>query len=247
MRGGYIVTISAHLQALGLCLIPMALFAACAHPAGSKPADTAFPPVENASFHQVMFANEDFAVLNNRYPPGGDSGFHTHYRDLFYVVIQSAPQTGQRPDQPLAEVPPVPIGTAGYSAVGAEPRTHRIVNSEAGPSQFIVIELRRAKPMGTDVSRRETAPQYEQIADNERLRAWRLILEPGESAHSITQGGNGVRVIVRGGLLTTASPGLPDQTLALQAGEFTVQSAGSIRAVRNSGAETIELVELELK
>lgn len=194
-----------------------------------------------------MFASDDFAVLNNRYPPGGDSGFHTHYRDLFYVVIQSAPQRSQRPGQSLAEAPLVPVGAAGYSAVGGEPRTHRIVNGDTGPSQFIVIEMRRAKPMGTDVSLRETAPQYEQIVDNERMRAWRLILEPGESAQSIKQGGSGVRVVVRGGLLTTTSPGVPDQTLALQAGEFAVQGAGSTRALRNSGAETIELVELELK
>lgn len=241
------MTFSAHLRALGLCLIPLALFSSCSHQSGGEPSAPAFPPVENASFHQVMFANEDFAVLNNRYPPGGDSGFHTHYRDLFYVVIQSAPQSGQRPGQPLAEVPPVPVGTAGFSAVGPEPRTHRIVNSEAGPSQFIVIELRRARPVGAEVSSRDAVPQYEQILDNERMRAWRLILEPGASAQSITQGGSGVRVVVRGGLLTTASPGLPDQTLAVQAGEFTVQNAGSTRALSNSGAETIELVELELK
>jgi hypothetical protein len=241
------VTFSAHLRTLGLCLIPIAIVSACAHQAGGEPSATAFPPVENASFHQVMFANADFAVLNNQYPPGGDSGFHTHYRDLFYVVIQSAPQSGQRPGQPLAEVPPVPIGTAVYSAVGAEPRTHRIVNSEVGPSQFIVIELRRAKPAGDQVSSRNAVPQYEQILDNERMRAWRLILEPGASAQSITQGGNGVRVVVRGGLLTTASPGVPDQTLVLKAAEFTVQNAGSSRALSNSGTDTIELVELELK
>ncbi len=141
----------------------------------------------------------------------------------------------------------VAAGAAGYSAVGGEPRTHRIVNGDSGPSQFIVIEMRRATPKGANVSLRETAPQYVQILDNERMRAWRLILAPGQSTPGILQGGDGVRVVVRGGLLTTTTAGVPDQTLTLNAGEFAIQTGGSMRALRNSGSETIELVELELK
>lgn len=238
---------SARILYLGLSVIVIAHSAACTQLANGRNADQAFPPVENASFHQVVFANEDFAVLNNRYPPGGDSGFHTHYRDILYVVIQAAPQSGQRPGQPLTEAPLVPAGTVGYNPIGPEPRTHRIVNGDTGPSQFIVIEMRRAGPLGRQVSSRENAPQYEQIVDNDRMRAWRLILAPGEAAPFISQASNGVRIVVRGGLLTTTTPGLPDQTLALKAGEFAVQSGGSMRAVRNSGTETLELVELELK
>lgn len=227
--------------ALGLILI---LSAGCAQTQRAA-VDPAVPPVEHAAFHQLVFANEDFAVLNNRYPPGGDSGFHAHYRDLFYVVIQSAPQSGQRPGQPLTAVPLAQVGAAGYSAVGAEPRVHRVVNGDEGPSQFIVIELRRPRPRGDAASSREGP--YEQIVDNERLRAWRLILEPGATAPSIVQGGDGVRVVVRGGLLTTTTPDFPEQTLFLRPGEFAIQSDGSTRALRNSGTETIELVEIELK
>ena len=233
------------LWALPLILV----FSACAFaqqaPRGGG--DIAMPPVEQASFHQLMFANEDFAVLSNRYSPGGDSGFHAHYRDIFYVVIQSASSSGQRPGQPLTATPSAAVGTAGYSAIGAEPRVHRIVNGDEGPSHFIVVELRRANPAGDTVSSRESAPQYEQIADNERIRAWRLILEPGQSVPSISQGGEGLRVVVRGGLLTTTTAGVPDQTLFLRAGDFAMQSSGTTRALRNSGTETIELVEIELK
>lgn len=225
------------------------VFSACASaqqpPRGGS--DIAMPPVEQASFHQLMFANQDFAVLSNRYPPGGDSGFHVHYRDLFYVVIQSVSSSGQRPGQPLTAAPPVAVGTAGYSAIGAEPRVHRIVNGDEGPSHFIVVELRRPSPVGDAVSSRDGASQYVQIVDNERMRAWRLILEPGQSAPSISQGGEGLRVVVRGGSLTTATAGVPDQTLFLQAGDFAMQSPGTTRALRNSGTETIELIEIELK
>jgi quercetin dioxygenase-like cupin family protein len=86
-----------------------------------------------------------------------------------------------------------------------------------------------------------------QILDNPRMRAWRLVLEPGQSAPAISQGDKGVRVVVRGGLLTTMTPGSQDQSLALRPGDFAIQPAGATRALKNGGTDTIELVEMELK
>lgn len=204
-------------------------------------------PVEQASFHQLVFADEDIAVLNNLYPPKGDSGFHAHHRDLFAVVIQASPSSGQRVGEPLKAMPETAAGATAYSQVGAEPRIHRVVNDGEGVFQIIVIELRRATPSGTSTSSRGRTPQYALILDNPRLRAWRLVLAPGESAPAISQASKGVRVVVRGGLLTTTSPGLQDQHLALQPGDFALQTAGTRRALRNGGDGTIELVEIELK
>ena len=212
-----------------------------------QPPGETFNPVEQASFHQLVFADEDIAVLNNRYPPKGDSGFHAHHRDLFAVVIQPSQSSGQALGKPLTPSPMQPAGAALYSAVGAEPRVHRIVNGDDRTFQIIVVELRRAKPAGTAISSRDAAPQYEQVFDNPRLRAWRLILAPDQSAPAISQGDKGVRVVVRGGLLKTTTPGAQDQTLALRPGDFAVQPAGAKRALKNVGTDTIELVEIELK
>ena len=54
-------------------------------------------------------------------------------------------------------------------------------------------------------------------------------------------------VDMRGGTLSTISPGMPDQILALRSGDFSVQYPGFTRALTNSGTEAIELVEMELK
>jgi quercetin dioxygenase-like cupin family protein len=235
--------LSRHAASLGLCLLMAVHSSAFAE----QPRAEATVPVEHASFHQLVFADEDLAILNNRYPPNGDSGFHTHYRDLFAVIVQPSPSSGQGLGMPMVAAPLHPAGAALYSAVGAEPRTHRVVNGGEGDFHIIVIELRRAQPVGKATPSRDGAPQYTQVLDNPRMRAWRLILEPGQSAPSITQQGKGARVVVRGGLLTTITPGLQDQVLALRPGDFAVQPAGATRAVRNGGTETIELVEMELK
>lgn len=204
-------------------------------------------PVEHASFHQLIFSDEDVSVLNNRYPPKGDSGFHAHYLDLFAVVIQPSRSSGQSLGKPLTAAPLLPAGGIVYGPVGAEPRIHRVVNDGESAYQIIVVQFRRTSPFGTAISSRDSAPQYEQILDNSRLRAWRLVLAPGQSAPAISQGNKGVRVVVRGGLLTTLTPGLLNQQLALRPGDFAVQPAGTTRALKNIGTETIELVEVELK
>ena len=156
-----------------------------------QPPSETVVPVEHASFHQLVFADEDIAILNNLYPPTGDSGFHAHYRDLFYVVIQPSQSSGQNLGKPLTAAPIVPAGTAGYSAVGAEPRIHRVVNGDKSTYQIIVVELRRSSSFGNAISSRDAAPQYAQIFDNPRMRAWRLVLEPGQSAPAISQGNQG--------------------------------------------------------
>lgn len=233
-------------RALGCALLLLAFPVALAQPAQHRDAGSAAPSVESATFHQLVFANEDFAVLNNLYPPGGDSGFHAHHRDLFAVIIQPARSSIQNLGQEPVAGPTLPAGGVSYGVI-SEPRVHRVVNLSDGIYQIIVVEIRRPTPSGAAISSRVDAPQYEQIVDNQRMRAWRLVLAPGQSAPSISQGGSGVRIVVRGGLLTTTTPGLPDQILALQAGDFAVQSSGFARALRNTGTETIELVELELK
>lgn len=228
---------------LGLALLLSVPASLCAE----QLKDEAYPSVEQASFHQLVFADQDFVVLNNRYPPSGDSGFHGHDRDQFYVVIEHTESRGQALGGPLKAGPSLSAGAAGYGGVYGERRVHRVINGDKDPSQFIVIEFLRAKPSGIEVSTRDQATRYVQITDNPRLRAWRLILEPGESAPAITQVGKGVRVVVRGGLLTTSSPGSADQVHLLRPADFNIQAAGTTRALRNSGTETIELVELELK
>jgi hypothetical protein len=148
-----------------------------ASPAPAAPAAGTLP-VEHASIHQLLSASEDMAVLNNLYPPGGDSGFHAHHRDLFAAINQPQPSSSQTPGKPLKPAAKVQAGTAAYSPVSGEPRVHRVINNGQGPFQIIVIELRRASPQGAAISAREAAPQYVQITDYPKMRAWRLILEP---------------------------------------------------------------------
>jgi hypothetical protein len=124
---------------------------------------------------------------------------------------------------------------------------HRVINDGDGSYHILVVQIRRPAPLGAAVSDRSALTAYEQILDNPRLRAWRMILKPGQSVAAIPQRASGIRIVVRGGSLTATSDGGPEQKLALRAGDFAVQDSGPGRALRNSGTDTIELVEMELK
>lgn len=214
-------------------------------PARSEDAAT-IPPVEQASLHQLVMADDDIAILRNVYPPQSDSGYHRHEHDLFAVIVETASTStqglGQEPRAPNA----VPAGSVSYGAINGQPIVHRVINKDDRHTfHAIVVELLRPLPRGAALSARDGA--YVPIVDNEKMRAWRLILPPGSSAAEIRQADKGVRIVVRGGMLVTSRAGQPDQTLALRAGDFAVQSAGETRALRNSGGSTIEIVEMELK
>lgn len=129
--------------------------------------------------------------------------------------------------------------------MAAEPFVHRVINNGDQPLAVVAVEIRRRAPSGGALTDRGDA--YVQIFDSPRLRAGRVVLAPGQSVAALTQRANGARIVVRGGLLRTSRPGVPDQTLALENGDFAYQEAGETRALFNAGTATVELVEFELK
>ena len=94
---------------------------------------------------------------------------------------------------------------------------------------------------------RTDVPAYTSVLDNERVRGWRLMLQPGESAAAIVQIAPGVRIVVQGGDIVEIAPEKPDHELNLNRGDFVWQAAGTTRAVRNVGTSPVEWVEFELK
>ena len=83
--------------------------------------------------------------------------------------------------------------------------------------------------------------------DNARIRAWRVVLEPGEATGQITQTAPGLRAYVHGGVLDEMIPESADRGMAPYDGDFIWQDAGQTRAVKNTCTTLIEFVEFELK
>jgi hypothetical protein len=207
--------------------------------------------MHEAPFHVPVFANDDVIVLRINIPPGRDTGFHTHYADSVSVNLSPAIRTNQQygdagisaasSSEPVA-------GRVSFNNVTANGNyTHKAANVGPTPFQNVSFILKNPDAAGYAVSSRSEASGYAQVMDNARVRAWRVVLEPGQETGQITQSAPGIRVYVRGGVVDELAPGAAPRGMAPNTAEFIWQDAGQTRAVRNTGATIVEFVEFELK
>lgn len=205
-------------------------------------------PVDKAPYHLPVFANEYVTVLKIEIPPKRDTGYHTHSRDSVSVNIEPADNMTQDlgMPQPVAS-PRAERGRVQFTAYSRQPRTHRNTNVGTTPFHNVSFIFNMPAPLGVTPSTRVEAPAYVSVLDNARVRGWRLVLEPGQSAAAVTPQTRGLRVVVSGGEIVESGPGRPDRPMYLKTGEFYWQDPGVARAVRNRGTTRVEIVEFELK
>jgi hypothetical protein len=204
-------------------------------------------PVEKAAYHWPIFSNDYIMMLRVYMRPGKGSNFHIHSNDQISILVEAGANEGQVFG--TAEKTPAKAGTrgsAGFTAFSKKSFTHRSTNTAETPFNNLVVALLKPGP-GTFAPQARDVPGYRQLFDNDRVRAWRLQLEPGATAGPITQTAPGMRIIIDGDELQEIIKGEMDRPLALRSGDFYWQEPGATRAIRNSGTTAINLIEFELK
>jgi hypothetical protein len=222
---------------------------ACTFAVSAAQHEEAGVPILKAPYHLPVLANEYVNVLKIDIPPGRNTGYHTHTEDSVSVNIVPADMTNQNLGS--SEVIPgerAQRGRATFTAYSkGKPRTHKASNIGQTPFHNVSFIFRKNSPGGFTPSTRTNVPAYVQIMDNERVRGWRLALEPGQSAAAITQSAPGLRIVIDGGELAESVPGYADRGWMLRTGEFYWQEAGTTRTLHNIGTTRIEIEEFEIK
>jgi len=202
-------------------------------------------PVQKAPFHVPVFSNEHVMLVNVYIPAGRAAGYHIHSLDQISVLVADADMSGQVLGEQPAPSRRNPRGNVNFVAYSKKALTHKVANAGTTPFHNVVVAL--LQPAGGRFTPGARGDGYTQVMDNERARGWRLVLEPGQSAAAITQGGPGFRVALGDGELAENVPGEAERGMALKSGQFFWQEGGVTRAVRNTGTSRLELVEFELK
>jgi len=232
---------------VSIVVLTFALAASAAPQLEEKPA-----PMDKAPFHIPVFQNDYIILLNVNIPPGRNTGYHTHYADSVSVNLMPASQTNQNYGSNEVSAP----GTGGEGEPGRAtftditkngPRTHKATNVGPTPFHNIVVALLQPQSGRFTAGSRADVAGYEQVIDNDRVRAWRVILEPGQSTGQITQSAPGLRVYVHGGVLAEIVPGNADRGMAPYDGDFIWKDAGETRSIKNTGTTRLEFVEFEFK
>ncbi len=232
-----------------LSVLSLVAFAfSLAQPAMAQTEEAGVPILE-APYHLPVFTNEYVTVLKILIPPGRNTGYHTHTEDSVSVNIVPADRNNQDlGSTEVTRVPPRQRGRATYTAYSKEgPKTHKATNIGETPFHNVSFIFRNRDPGQYTPSIRANVSAYSQIMDNERVRAWRLVLEPGQSAAGIGQTAPGIRIVLDGGELVETVAGQADRGWMLDSGEFYWQEPGVGRGLRNIGTTRIEIVEFELK
>jgi hypothetical protein len=209
--------------------------------------EAAAVPVDKAPFHVPVFRNEYVALVNVQIPPGRVAGYHIHSLDQISVLVGDADTVGQVLGEQPAPARRNPRGNVGFTEYSKKALTHKVSNVGPTPFHNVVITIMYPEPGRFTPGSRADVAGYTQILDNARVRAWRLVLEPGQSAAAITQSAPGMRVVIDGGEISENVPGEAERGMAPKTGEFFWQQPGVTRAVRNTGTSRIQLVEFELK
>jgi hypothetical protein len=205
-------------------------------------------PILKAPYHLPVFKNEYVTLLNVYVPPGRNTGYHIHTGDSVSVNVEDADVT----NQDLGAPQPGPAqrsqrGRVNYTDYRKQSRTHKASNVGSTPFHNISFIFNSSQTGRFTPSSRAGVAEYVQVMDNDRVRGWRLVLEPGHSAAAITQQAPGIRIVLDGGELIESVPGQSDRPMNPKLGEFFWQDPGVTRAIRNSGSTRIELLEFELK
>jgi hypothetical protein len=208
--------------------------------------------MDKAPFHVPVFSNDYLTLLDINIPPGRNTGYHTHYADSVSVNLSPASRTDQIYGSSEVTVTAtdndgMPGRTSFTNVTKNGPHTHKVTNVGPTPFHIISFVLKDREATAAMVSDRSGVSGYTQIIDNARLRAWRVVLKPGEAAGQITQQAPGLRVYLRGGVLDELVPASADRGMAPYDGDFIWQDAGQTRIVKNTGTTLIEYVEFELK
>jgi len=201
-------------------------------------------PVKRAPFHMFTFQDENMLLVNVMLPAGFSTGYHSHNQDQIFVITAGA----KVKNQVLGKDPierEFKLGDIVFVHYAKTPLAHQLTNLEKDNAmRLLALEIVYSEPGRYTVSTRDA--KYEVAVDNDRVRAWRLKLNPGESAPVIQQKAPGARIVVTGGTVAEKRPGKPDHPMMLRNGDFMTTEAEE-RGVENIGNSPVEIVEIELK
>lgn len=192
--------------------------------------------------HHPKFENEFVRVLDVTVPAGDATLWHVHRNDNVVVTLAGASLRLEKVGAPTAEVQ-WKVGDVNF---GKAIYTHRAINIGTTPFHNLTIELLKSPAVTANEASESTARQP--ILENERVRVYRVALEPGQwtTMHTHTLPGLAVSILTSEIEVTTKGKAMPDR-LMLPAGDVRWRSGSVTHSIKNVGQTRFVGVDIELK
>jgi quercetin dioxygenase-like cupin family protein len=201
-------------------------------------------PVGEEPRHHVKFQNKYVRVIDAAVPVGDATLFHTHALDNIPVAISGGRLKTEVMGGGEARESTVATGTVTW-APGSY--SHRISNIGETPLRFIDAEILASPGSVPNAPALDKTPGHTLVLENERVRIYRVVLDPGQSTGVHTHVLPGLTVAVSRGQLWRDVAGRKSQTMLVNAGEFQWHGGPRRYSIRNIGTERFESVDIEWK
>lgn len=200
--------------------------------------------IEQEPAHRLVLQNPNVRVFDVWLPPGEESLWHVHRHDGISVRLTDA-TIADEPKDGQAETFRLRRGAVAYGSTPTA-RTHRVRNVGETTFHNIYIELLTDRDVGEDRAAAAAAASDRRVEfENDRVRALRRVLAPGESTGMHTHASSGVAVLVTAGRLEVSSPEGAARTSDVNTGSVQWIDSGTTHSLRNVGDAPIEIVDIE--
>jgi hypothetical protein len=185
--------------------------------------------------HRRRFENEFVRVYDVQVPPGDRTLYHRHTEDTFYVAVNEATVRDRTWRDDESRMGTAPAGTVLCRPHRSRPLIHQVENVGASDLRLIGAEI-KASPAVTSPAALDI-PGHVLTLERDRLRAYELSLEPGDSTGEIEYGFSSLTVMLTLASLRILHPDGRERTTIYAPGDV-VWLPGSARfALTNVGEQ----------
>lgn len=258
LAGAALRGLAARAAVLCACMLAAGASAAQSNESGAARAGRESPivPVHDEPHHRQLFQHGAVRILELQIPPDDISWFHTHEWPVLYMTLglssvrmqnrgdewRGAPRPDAAGDRGFEPRMPEEVRATSTTSYIEEPITHRIENVGTGLFRAMVVlnETQGEPTTSVEAAGFDADPELE----NPWFRSYRVKLEPGESTPRHRHEAPVVLFQARPGTGIAAGP---MEFELNEPGQWAFFDAGAAHRIENTGAEALELLEIEVR
>ncbi|MBK5275779.1 MAG: hypothetical protein JJE30_12090 [Desulfuromonadales bacterium] len=211
-------------------------------------AQEAVVPVNTEPRHLIKLDSAKYRVYDVLVEPGESTLFHTHTADIFAILLTHAEVINEPLGGPKAEIRTQP-GIVLFSAYSpSRPFVHRISTKGNTPFRNITIELLQSGGSSSAAQLSEqTDPALKLVRESPRGKAYRLDLEPGQSARLLPGSTDLFVICLSDGRVVDQPEKQTPVSWDCKAGDFRLFEHPQNHLFKNGSTSRAELVIIGIK
>ena len=195
-------------------------------------------PLSGEAKHHLVFENSHTRVYDVVVPAGDSTLYHVHANDYVYVTLGKASLEAQGLGAAQTKLD-LADGEVRYTK---GPITHRVLNPSNTAFHNLTIEV--LEPAGVTLA---PASPGDVALENDRVRAVRIVLAPGQRTPRHDHRGPWLEVAVKPGTVSVDDGTGPPRRETLAPAKYAWHAAGTSHLITNVGNSRVELVEIDWK